>query len=94
MIENLNIAYIGGGSRGWAWGLMSDLANAEDISGDVALSCTIPEEARNPDGVHFYTPQATEVFTNQVLSHLLPALGITEKLEYREEMYTDKPVGI
>ena len=35
--ENLKIAYIGGGSRGWAWGLMSDLASAEDISGDVYL---------------------------------------------------------
>ena len=37
MIKNLKIAYIGGGSRGWAWGLMSDLARAEDISGEVAL---------------------------------------------------------
>lgn len=35
--EKLKIAYIGGGSRGWAWGLMSDLASAEDISGDVYL---------------------------------------------------------
>jgi len=37
MIRDLKIAYIGGGSRGWAWGLMSDLARAEDISGEVAL---------------------------------------------------------
>ncbi len=36
-VEDLKIAYIGGGSRGWAWGLMSDLASAEDISGEVAL---------------------------------------------------------
>ena len=36
-VEDLKIAYIGGGSRGWAWGLMSDLAEAEDISGRVAL---------------------------------------------------------
>lgn len=35
--ENLKIAYIGGGSRGWAWGLMSDLVSADDISGDVYL---------------------------------------------------------
>lgn len=35
--ENVKIAYIGGGSRGWAWGLMSDLAQAEDISGSVYL---------------------------------------------------------
>lgn len=36
-VEDLKIAYIGGGSRGWAWGLMSDLAAAEDISGEVSL---------------------------------------------------------
>jgi len=35
--ENVKIAYIGGGSRGWAWGLMSDLAMNEDMSGDVYL---------------------------------------------------------
>ena len=35
--EGIKIAYIGGGSRGWAWGLMSDLVSAEDISGDVYL---------------------------------------------------------
>ncbi len=35
--ENVKIAYIGGGSRGWAWGLMSDLAACSDISGDVYL---------------------------------------------------------
>lgn len=36
-VENLKIAYIGGGSRGWAWTLMSDLATADDLSGTVAL---------------------------------------------------------
>lgn len=36
-VENLKIAYIGGGSRGWAWKLMSDLAVAGDISGQVDL---------------------------------------------------------
>ncbi len=35
--ENIKIAYIGGGSRGWAWGLMSDLVSHDDISGDVYL---------------------------------------------------------
>lgn len=35
--EDLKIAYIGGGSRGWAWTLMSDLARADDISGTVYL---------------------------------------------------------
>lgn len=36
-IENIKIAYIGGGSRGWAWNLMSDLVVSDDISGNVYL---------------------------------------------------------
>ena len=36
-MRDIKIAYIGGGSRGWAWGLMSDLAKANDICGEVAL---------------------------------------------------------
>ena len=35
--EGVNIAYIGGGSRGWAWALMSDLASEEKLSGEVRL---------------------------------------------------------
>lgn len=35
--ENVKIAYIGGGSRGWAWGLMSDLTKVEDMRGMVYL---------------------------------------------------------
>ena len=34
---SLNIAYIGGGSRGWAWGFMQDLAMDPDICGTVRL---------------------------------------------------------
>lgn len=36
-VEDLKIAYIGGGSRGWAWGLMSDLVVCDDMSGSVYL---------------------------------------------------------
>ena len=36
-VEELKIAYVGGGSRGGAWGLMSDLAANPDVSGDVYL---------------------------------------------------------
>lgn len=35
--EEVHIAYIGGGSRGWAWSLMSDLASCDKMSGDVYL---------------------------------------------------------
>ncbi len=46
-VTDIKIAYIGGGSRGWAWGLMSDLASAEDISGDVYLYDIDLEAAKN-----------------------------------------------
>ncbi len=35
--EDIKIAYIGGGSRGWAWGFMSDLVSCEDMAGSVYL---------------------------------------------------------
>lgn len=35
--EGLRITYIGGGSRGWAWQLMGDLAMEPNLSGTVAL---------------------------------------------------------
>ena len=35
--EDVKIAYIGGGSRGWAWGFMSDLASCGDMCGSVYL---------------------------------------------------------
>ena len=58
-----------------------------------AVSVSLPEDAHS-DPVHYYTTAGTEAFTNQVLSCVLPELGIDEVLEYREEMYTDKPIGI
>ena len=36
-VKDIKIAYIGGGSRGWAWTLMNDLKKASDISGTVYL---------------------------------------------------------
>lgn len=36
-VKDVKIAYVGGGSRGWAWGLMSDLVSCDDMSGRVAL---------------------------------------------------------
>lgn len=35
--ENVTIAYIGGGSRNWAWTLMTDLALEESVSGCIRL---------------------------------------------------------
>ena len=45
--EGVKIAYVGGGSRGWAWGLMSDLASCEDMSGEVRLYDIDLEAAKN-----------------------------------------------
>lgn len=44
--RELKIAYIGGGSRGWAWGLMADLAREESLSGKVYLYDIDGEAAR------------------------------------------------
>ena len=46
-VKDIKIAYVGGGSRGWAWGLMSDLVSAEDISGTVNLYDIDIEAAKN-----------------------------------------------
>lgn len=58
-----------------------------------SVSVLLPAEAHS-DAVHYYTTMGTKIFTEQVLSYLLPALGIDEKMEYKEELYTDKPIGI
>lgn len=36
-VKGLKVAYIGGGSRGWAWTLMNDLAKAFDMEGTLYL---------------------------------------------------------
>ena len=43
-MRDITIAYIGGGSRGWAWTFMTDLALDEEISGTIRLY-DIDEEA-------------------------------------------------
>ena len=58
-----------------------------------AVSEKLPAEAHS-DAVHYYTPIGTKAFTEQVLSYLLPALNIEERIDYKENLYTDKPVGI
>ena len=35
--KTIKIAYVGGGSRGWAWKLMDDLSKANDLCGEVSL---------------------------------------------------------
>lgn len=64
-----------------------------DVDDLYAASLTLPKEAHS-DPVHYYTKIGTEKFANQVLSYVVPALGIDEVPEYVEELHTDKPVGI
>ena len=44
--EDVQIAYIGGGSRGWAWTFMTDLALEPDMSGTIRLYDIDMEAAR------------------------------------------------
>ncbi len=46
-VKQIRIAYIGGGSRGWAWGLMTDLAREPSLSGTVCLYDIDAEAAEN-----------------------------------------------
>ncbi len=45
-VTGLTVAYIGGGSRGWAWGFMTDIARDGQISGTVRLYDIDREAAR------------------------------------------------
>ncbi len=46
-VKDLQIAYIGGGSRGWAWTFMTDLARESKLSGEIRLYDIDKEAARN-----------------------------------------------
>ena len=50
-VTGIKIAYIGGGSRGWAWGLMSDLALCDEISGTVFLYDIDKQAARDNEKI-------------------------------------------
>lgn len=56
-VEYLKIAYIGGGSRGWAWVFMADLARAKEISGTVYLYDIDKEAARHNEQIGNRIPQ-------------------------------------
>lgn len=58
-----------------------------------AVSEKLPPQAHS-DAVHYYTPIGTKAFTEQVLSYLTSALEVEAVTEYKEDLYTDKPVGI
>jgi alpha-galactosidase len=49
--RSLNVAYIGGGSRGWAWGFMTDLALDPDMCGVIRLYDIDHEAARRNEKI-------------------------------------------
>ena len=57
-VKELKLAYIGGGSRGWAWNLMSDLAMEEQLSGEVYLY-----------DLDFEAAYDNEIIGNKISSH-------------------------
>lgn len=46
-MKDINIAYIGGGSRGWAWTFMTDLSLEPNLSGTIKLYDINKEAAKN-----------------------------------------------
>lgn len=46
-VRNITIAYIGGGSRGWAWTFMTDLALEKSLSGTIRLYDIDKQAAKN-----------------------------------------------
>ncbi len=76
-VEELKIAYIGGGSRGWAWNLMSDLALEKSLAGTVALYDIDLKAARNNEiignNIKKDYPEAAD-FTYEVADKIEDAL--------------------
>ncbi|MBQ6527576.1 MAG: alpha-glucosidase/alpha-galactosidase, partial [Clostridia bacterium] len=56
--KHLKVAYIGGGSRGWAWGFMTDLAMDPDMGGEVRLYDIDESAARR-----------NEIIGNRIMAH-------------------------
>lgn len=50
-VSDLKIAYIGGGSRGWAWTFMTDLALEKDLSGTIRLYDLDEEAAKSNEQI-------------------------------------------
>ncbi|NKN80811.1 alpha-glucosidase/alpha-galactosidase, partial [Weissella cibaria] len=46
-VSDIQIAYIGGGSRGWAWTFMTDLSMDDSMSGTIRLYDIDPAASKN-----------------------------------------------
>jgi len=76
-VSDIKIAYIGGGSRGWAWSFMSDLALEDAMSGTIALYDINHEAAKNNELIGnrvSANPQALGIWKYEVATTLQEAL--------------------
>ncbi|MEN6315929.1 MAG: alpha-glucosidase/alpha-galactosidase [Clostridiaceae bacterium] len=76
-VDDVQIAYIGGGSRGWAWNLMIDLAVEEQLGGTVRLYDTNWDAARKNEIIGNSLknqPDAKEGFIYKAMDSLKEAL--------------------
>ena len=77
-VEDVTIAYIGGGSRGWAWTFMTDLALDDEISGIIRL--------------YDIDTEAAEV--NAVLKEAIVAYEKVRELDPNHEQISNWPVQL
>lgn len=102
IVKDIKIAYVGGGSRGWAWTFMNDLAKCTDISGTVYLYDIDYEAALNNEKIGNNFPgekwsykaakTACEALTGAdfVIISILPATF--KEMEY--DVHTPEKYGI
>ncbi len=77
-VTDLQIAYIGGGSRGWAWTFMTDLSMDSSISGTIRLYDIDEQAARNNEiiGNHLSgRPEAVGKWVYKTVPSLKDALS-------------------
>ena len=97
----IKIAYVGGGSRGWAWTLMNDLTKAEDMSGSVYLYDIDFEAAKNNEVIgnkigsgwkYVATKTISEALTGAdfVIVSILP--GTFDEMEY--DVHSPEKYGV
>ena len=79
-VQDVQIAYIGGGSRGWAWTFMTDLALEPDMSGTIRLY-DIDREAAEANEV---IGNAVSALKNTVAGDL-PAMDLLQVKELIRE---------
>ncbi len=106
-MKSIKIAYIGGGSKQWARTFMSDLALAEDLSGEIGLYDIDMEAARRNAKIGGYInqdPRTRSKFDYKLYDRLEPALEGADFVvisilpgtfgEMRSDVHTPEKYGV